>query len=216
MLSRVQKQEMANSLTHGIGMLGSLVGVVLLLTLSVQTQSRVAVAASALYAFTLMLTYGSSTLYHSLVHPGAKRILQKLDHIAIYFLIGGSYTPFVLLYLPASMAWPFLGVLWTLIVLGTVYKTWWLGLAPKLSVVFYLFLGWMVVFIGRPMLQSLPSFALLCLAVGGAFYTFGVLFYVWKRYTYHHAIWHLFVLGGSVSHYLAILYIVGKQVPVIP
>ncbi len=213
MLTRDQKQELANSLTHGIGWLGSLVGAVLLIAVAVQTGSRLAIAAVGIYCFSLMLTYGSSTLYHSLVHPGAKKVLQKVDHIAIYFLIGGSYTPFVILFLEPNIAWPFLGLIWGLVLLGTLYKTWWLDKAPILSLVFYILLGWMVLLVGRPMLETLPVFCIAALVAGGLFYTTGVIFYVWKRYTYHHAIWHLFVIGGSVSHYLGILYGVGKQLP---
>jgi hemolysin III len=214
MLTREQKQELANSLTHGIGLLASLVGVVLLLALSVQTGSRLAVGAAALYSFSLLLTFGSSTLYHSLPHPGAKRVLRILDHVAIYFLIGGSYTPFVLLYLDTEQSWPFLGLLWGLIALGVVYKTWWLDKAPAFSVAFYLGLGWMVLLIARPLFSQLPLFCIWTIALGGFFYTAGVIFFIWKRYTYHHAIWHLFVIGGSASHYLAILYGLGRQVPV--
>ncbi len=213
MLTRGQKQELANSLTHGIGLLGTLIGAVLLMTIAVQTRSRLAVLAVLVYSFSLMLTYGSSTLYHSLTHPGAKRVLQKLDHIAIFFLIGGSYTPLVLLYLKPELGYPFLGLLWGLIALGVIYKTWWLERAPNLSLAFYILLGWMFVFIGKPMLDTLPAFSIGAVIIGGLFYTVGVIFYVWKRYTYHHAIWHLFVIGGSISHYLAILYGLGKQLP---
>ena len=213
MLTRAEKQELANSITHGIGLLGFMVGAVVMITLAIQTNSRIAVGATALYCFTLILTYGSSTLYHSLSHPGAKMVLQKVDNIAIYFLIGGSYTPFVLVFLSPQLAWPFLGLLWGLIALGTIYKIWWLGLAPRLSVAFYILLGWMFIFISRPMLESLPAFSIVGIVVGGLFYTTGVIFYVWKRYTYHHAIWHLFVIAGSISHYFAILYGLGKQIP---
>ncbi len=210
MLSKAQKQELANSLTHGIALIASLVGVVLMLGLSLQTQSRLAVGAAALYCFSLVLTYGSSTLYHSILHPGAKKVLQKLDHIAIYFLIGGSYTPLVIHYLDPGIGWPFLALLWSLIAIGVIYKSFWLDKAPVFSLIFYLALGWMVLPVARPLFDNLPLFSSATIVLGGAFYTLGVIFYVWKRFTYHHAIWHLFVIGGSASHYLAILYAMSR------
>ena len=206
MLSRTHKQELANSLTHGLGLLAGMVGVTLLLSLAVRTSSAAVVVSAAVYSFSLLLTYLASTLYHSIQHNEIKRVLHKIDHIAIYFLIAGSYTPFVLIYLDSTTGWTFLAALWSLAAAGVVYKLFWLGKYKRFSLFFYLGMGWMMLFVAKPFLENLPLVCIAWIVIGGFFYTAGVVFFVWKRFTYHHAIWHLFVMGGSLSHYIAVFY----------
>lgn len=208
MALQTPRQEIANTLTHGFGLALSLIGVVVLAPIAWRTGSPWLMAGVAVYSLSLLATYLSSTAYHGVRHGALKNLLQKVDHIAIYFLIGGSYTPFVLLYLDPGRGQPFLALLWGFILVGIVYKIFWMGRLPIISVAYYLLLGWMAVFLLRPMLGDLPPFVLWAIAVGGVFYSAGVTFYLWKGFTYHHAVWHLFVVGGSACHYAAILYAV--------
>jgi hemolysin III len=205
-LDRSAKQELANSLTHGFGLLGCLVAVPLLMTLAAQSRSRTMVLACAVYGLSLLLVYTASTVYHGIPHPGVKWVLRRIDHVAIYALIAGSYTPLVLLYLPPELGWPFLGALWTLSLAGSVYKIGWLGRYPRAALAFYVALGCAALLVIRPLAETLPPMAFRAVLAGGACYLGGVVFFTWKRYTYHHAIWHVFVLGGSAFHFVAILH----------
>jgi hemolysin III len=199
------KKEIANSATHGLGLLLFLVGVPIILSMSVLTNQIVTISSVAVYSFCLMMVYLSSTLYHSFGHPLTKRVLRTFDHVSIYFLIAGSYTPFILLYFNHTKGHYVLFFLWLLVLLGTVFKIFFTGKWDMISTAIYLAMGWTIIFFGKELLSSVPSPVLIWLFVGGAFYTIGIVFYVWKGFVYHHAIWHLFVLGGSVGHFMAVL-----------
>ena len=199
------KKEIANSATHGLGLLLFLVGVPIIISMSILTNQIVTISSVAVYSFCLMMVYLSSTLYHSFGHPLTKRVLRTFDHVSIYFLIAGSYTPFILLYFNHTKGHYVLFFLWLLVLLGTVFKIFFTGKWDMISTAIYLAMGWTIIFFGKELLSSVPPPVLIWLFVGGAFYTIGIVFYVWKRFVYHHAIWHLFVLGGSVGHFMAVL-----------
>lgn len=199
------KQELANSLSHGFGIIFGVVALPILISLAAMQDNVPGMVGAALFGFGFLMVYVFSTLYHSVATPRLKRVLRILDHISIYFLIAGSYTPFLLQYLRDAKGITLLVVLWSLVLLGTIFKVFFTGKFEKLSTLVYLAMGWMLVFVGKSFLEKIPGDVMWMLAIGGLSYTLGVVFYRWKKLPYHHAIWHLFVLGGSICHYVAIL-----------
>lgn len=202
-----RKQELANSLTHGLGVLLSLVGVpVLFWIASRQALEPLHWSALAIYGFSLLMVYINSTFYHALWHKTAKRIFKILDHISIYFLIAGTTTFFVLYYTEGTAATLFLISQWVLVLAGIFFKLFYTGRFKLLSTLLYLGLGLMVLFIIHTLWLNMPAVVFSWILAGGASYVGGVVFYLWKRLYYQHAIWHLFVLGGSISHYIALVH----------
>jgi hemolysin III len=199
------KKEIANAVTHGIGFLMCLVGVPIALALAVKTGSMKAIWSTAIYSYCLMMVYLCSTLYHSFSHPLTKRVLRAFDHIAIYFLIAGSYTPFMLFYFNDTKGHLALAGVWALVLIGTVFKIFFTGKWDGVSTAIYLGMGWTILLFANRLLSDVPHGVLVWLAFGGACYTFGIIFYAWKKYTYHHAMWHIFVLLGSLGHYMAVI-----------
>jgi hemolysin III len=162
------------------------------------------ITAMAIFGATLILLYGASTLYHAIPVPTWKPLLRKLDHASIFLLIAGTYTPFTLVNLRGPWGWSLFGVVWGVALAGVVLKFFFAGRFRLVSTAAYVLLGWLVVIAVKPMLASVPPTALWLLLAGGLSYTGGAVFYLWRRLPYHHAIWHVFVLGGSVCHYLAV------------
>ncbi len=199
------REEIAHSATHGLGIVLSLAGLVALVTTASRTGDTWDVVASAVYGVTLVLLYLTSTLYHSIPHPPAKRVLRILDHSAIYLLIAGTYTPFTLVLLRGPWGWTLFGLVWGLAILGITLKVAAMGRFRRLSLVLYIGMGWLVVIALGPLTAALARGGMVLLVLGGLAYTSGVLFYVWRRLPYHHAVWHAFVLAGSVLHFFAIL-----------
>lgn len=199
-----QKQEFANVITHAIGIFLTLIGAFFLLNLGIKNASNQQTIGLALFLFSLLAVYTASTVYHSVWRKSLKPILKKIDHIAIYLLIGGTHTPFVLLYENNSFGKYYLLTLWGLIVLGILYKIFLIGKWQWVSLAFYIFLGWMAVFIIPRMMDDMPDSVFTWILVGGLSYTAGTVFYALERIPYNHAIWHLFVLAGSIGHYIAI------------
>jgi len=200
-------EDIANSVTHGIGALLSLFGTAFLLYRAVAGGgTALHLASFSIYGLSLFLLHISSTLYHALRHPGARRVFWVFDHCSIYLLIAGTYTPFLLLGLWGRWGLTMLVIIWTLAIAGIVLKSVFIGRLRKLSLVLYLLMGWMIVIAAREVWLKVPHEALLYIAIGGGFYTLGTIFFGWKRLPFNHAIWHLFVLGGSVAHYLGILF----------
>jgi hemolysin III len=198
-------EQLANSVTHGIGAVLSLVGTAFLLYSAVLGGSARHVVAFAVYGATLFLLHLASTLYHALRPPRARRVFRIFDHCSVYLLIAGTYTPFLLLSLWGRWGLTLLIAIWSLAVAGIVFKSLFIGRLQKTSVVLYVAMGWMIVLAAREAWMRVPHEAIAYVAAGGLSYTVGVAFYAWKRLPYNHAIWHLFVLGGSVCHYVAIL-----------
>lgn len=199
-------EEVANAITHGMGLVASLLGVPLLLGAAGAGHDLPLVIGTTVFAATLVALYAASTLYHALPHSRAKRVFRVVDHAAIYCLIAGTYTPFALGVLRGGLGWLLLALLWTLAGVGIVFKT--LGglRFPRLSTLLYLGMGWLAVLVVRPLAAALPAAGLGWLLAGGLLYTGGVLFYVRERPRYSHTVWHLFVLGGSTCHFLAVLW----------
>lgn len=201
------KEEIANSLTHGVGILFSVVAIALLVTFSVLNGSAMHVVTSSIFGGSFLLLYTFSTLYHAFQHEQVKRLLRTFDHISIYILIAGTYTPFLLLGIQGALGWVFFGLIWLLAVLGIVFKVSFQYRFPKASLIFYLAMGWLAVFIVKPLINSLDVTVLFLLLGGGLSYTLGTIFYVQKKMMYAHAIWHLFVLGGTIVHFIAMMFL---------
>jgi hemolysin III len=199
-------EDIANSVTHGVGAVLSLLGTALLLCRTAGTGTSLHLASFSIYGFSLVLLHLSSTLYHALRHPGARRVFWVFDHCSIYLLIAGTYTPFLLLSLWGLWGLTLLVVIWSLAIVGIVMKSVFIGRFRGISFAVYLLMGWMIVLAAREVWLRVPHGALVYIAVGGGFYTAGTIFFGWKRLPYNHAVWHLFVLGGSVAHYLGILF----------
>lgn len=200
-----RKAELANALTHGLGILFSMA---VFITISMNT-GRVFIHQFSLVVFasSMFLMYVASTTYHTISSIPLKKLFRLFDHINIYFLIAGTYTPFLLLCVKGSLGWLFFCIVWGVALCGIVYKLCWWQRHPRWSLFIYLGMGWLVVFIARPMFHTLSSAGWFWLLMGGACYTLGTVFYSWKSKTYTHAVWHLFVLGGSVSHFIAVMQI---------
>lgn len=196
--------ELANAITHGAGAVLSVLGLVLLISCSASYGTVWHVTSSAIFGATMVLLYCSSTLYHSLRNETARRIFRKLDHASIFLLIAGTYTPVMLIPLRGPWGWSLFGVIWGLAIPGVILKFWYAGRFKKLSTALFLGMGWLIVIAAHPMLEHVRPGALILLAAGGLSYSVGSLFYLWKSLPYNHAIWHLFVLGGTSCHFFAV------------
>ena len=200
--------EKFNAWTHLVGALLALAGALWLLALAVASGDAWKIFAMAVYGATLVLLYSISTIYHS-VRGRAKAILRKLDHLSIYLLIAGSYTPFCLITLRGPWGWSLFGIVWTLALIGMLQEIKPRSEARVMSLVIYAVMGWIIIIAIRPLLYHLELPGLLWLAGGGLLYTIGIVFYAFdSRYRHWHGIWHLFVLGGSLMHYVAIAFYV--------
>lgn len=200
-------EEVWHASIHGLGILLSIAALAILVAMSAVYSNAWAVVSSAIFGASLILMYSMSTIYHSVQNPNAKRILKKCDHIAIYYLIAGSYTPFLLVLMRGTFGWTLFGVIWGLAILGTILKIALPSNGTKLwSIGLYLGMGWMVVLASKTLFSVLSERGLAFLVLGGLFYTLGIAFYVWKSKPFTHAIWHFFVLMGSVMHFFAVLY----------
>lgn len=200
-------EEVWHASIHGLGILLSIAALAILVAMSAVYSNVWAVVSSAIFGASLILMYSMSTIYHSVQNPNAKRILKKCDHIAIYYLIAGSYTPFLLVLMRGTFGWTLFGVIWGLAILGTILKIVLPSNGTKLwSIGLYLGMGWMVVLASKTLFSVLSEKGLAFLVLGGLFYTLGIAFYVWKSKPFTHAIWHFFVLMGSVMHFFAVLY----------
>lgn len=201
-------EEIANSVIHGIGAALGVAGLVVLVVLAALQQDPWRVVSFSIYGGTLIVLYLTSTLYHSLQHPRAKAVFRVMDHATIYLLIAGTYTPFLLVSLRGAWGWTLLGLIWGLALLGIGYQVLRGGRQGTLSVLSYILMGWLCVIALRELLANVPIGGLIWLAIGGVLYTVGVIFYSWQRLPYNHAIWHLFVLGGSIAHFVSMLFYV--------
>ena len=202
--SYTREEEIANSLTHGAGFLLSIVGLAVLVTFAALRADAWAVTASAVFGASLVLLYASSTLYHAIQTAPLKQTWRVIDHVAIFYLIAGTYTPFMLVNLRGPWGWSLFGVVWALAIAGTVLKIFFTGRFRVLSTLIYLFMGWIVIVAVKPLVATLPRAGLILLFAGGIAYSLGTVFYLWKRLPYHHAVWHLFVLTGSICHFFAV------------
>lgn len=197
------REEIANAGTHGVGLVAGFAAGVVLVVLTALTGSTLAIVSASVFAATVVLLFLASTLYHAIPHPVAKRRLAILDHAAIYLLIAGTYTPFTLVGLGGTWGWALFGVVWGLAVVGVGFKLFFTGRFKLASTLVYIAMGWLALVAIDPMLERLSPLVLTWLVIGGVSYTVGTLFYLARRLPYGHAIWHLFVLAGCVSHFVA-------------
>jgi len=199
-------EELANSLSHGVGLICALVATPILIIDAVKHGSTAAVVANSVFGTTMVFLYLTSTWYHAVPEGPLKDRLHKLDHAAIYLLIGGTYTPFTLGVLRGTWGWTLLGIVWVAAAVGVSDKLISGIRHPRLSNVLYLIMGWTVVIAIRPLVLSMPAPGLAWLVAGGLLYTLGVVFYTARHLPYNHFIWHLFVLAGSTCHFFAVLW----------
>jgi hemolysin III len=204
-LERLPAEEVANCVTHGLGLALSLAGLVALVLLARAGGDAWRVVSCAVYGASLVALYLASTLYHGARAPRAKSVLQALDHCGIYLLIAGTYTPFTLVTLRGPWGWTLFGLVWSLALAGIAFRVLCGTRFRAAAVGSYVLLGWLCVIAVKPILETVPLGALAWIAAGGLAYTTGVFFFAARRIPHHHAIWHLFVLGGSVCHYVAVL-----------
>jgi hemolysin III len=198
-------EEIANSVTHGVGVAFSIVALTLLVTWSVIRGDGWSLAGGIVFGISLVLLYTGSTLYHAIPFPRARHVFKIIDHSAIYLLIAGTYTPFLLVTVRDNGGWWMFGIVWTLAAVGMSLEAFWVYRPRWVSAVVYLGMGWLVVTMWGPLWAHLAPTGIWLLVAGGLAYTLGTVFYVLKRVPYMHMVWHLFVLGGSACHFLAVL-----------
>ncbi|MFI8494310.1 hemolysin III family protein [Peribacillus butanolivorans] len=201
-----KKEEVVNAITHGVGVLLSIAALVFLIIFSVQKGSAWHVVISVIYGVSMLLLYVSSTLVHSFPAGKTKDLFEIFDHSAIYLFIAGTYTPIMLLVIQGTLGWTLLGIVWGVAVIGVVFKAFFVKKFLFLSTILYIAMGWLIVIAWSPLSAAMPSTGIQLLVAGGLLYTFGAVFYVWRGFPYHHAVWHLFVLAGSVAHFFAVLF----------
>ena len=201
-------EEIANSISHGVGALLSVAGMAVLVVLSSLHGEARHIVACAIYGSTMITLYTASTLYHVARKPSIKKALRVFDHVSIYLLIAGTYTPFSLVSLQGAWGWTLFGLVWGIAAIGIVFKLFYTGRFPRISTIIYIAMGWLAVIAIKPLIDNVPMGGLALILAGGLAYTGGVIFYAWKSLPYSHAIWHLFVVGGSVCHFLCVLFYV--------
>jgi hemolysin III len=187
-----RKEEVVNAITHGVGVLLSIAALVFLIIFSAQTGSPWNVVISVIYGVSMLLLYVSSTL-------------------AIYIFIAGTYTPIMLLVIKGSLGWTLLGIIWGVAIIGVVFKAFYVKKFLFLSTILYIAMGWMIVIVWGPLTATMPAAGIQLLIAGGLLYTFGAIFYVWRGFPFHHAVWHVFVLGGTATHFFAVLFYILPQ-----
>lgn len=202
-------EEIANAVTHGVAALLSVVALVALILAAVQKGGALNIVSSSIFGASLFLLYLASTICHALPDGKAKRVFEVLDHCAIYVLIAGTYTPFLLVSLGGAWGWSLFGVIWGLALFGVLFKSIWGIKYPMASNALYLLMGWLVIVAIKPMMAAVPSAGMMWLLAGGLAYTFGIVFFVFdSRWKFAHFIWHFFVVLGSASHFVAVfLYV---------
>jgi hemolysin III len=200
-----KEEEMANSITHGIGAILSIVALVLLIIFASVFGDVWHIVSFTIFGSTMFFLYLSSTLVHALREGKAKDIFQIVDHSAIYFFIAGTYTPYLFLIVKGWQGWTIFGIVWGIAILGTIFKCFFVKKYLYTSTILYLLMGWSIVLIWKPIIMNLNPIGIVLLGVGGIFYTFGSIFYMWRGFKFHHAIWHVFVMAGSACHFFGIL-----------
>lgn len=200
-------EEIFNAITHGVGIMLSIIGLIILLGLSNKDFSPAKSMGFSVFGIAITFSYLVSTLYHSFSFTKAHKLLKILDHSSIFLLIAGTYTPFTLIVLKGQLGLTLFLLIWTLALSGIMLKIFYVHRFKKLSLALYLSMGWLIIFGIKPLIQSLPIEAIILLALGGFLYTFGIVFYLSKKLPFHHAIWHIFVLCGSILHFLALFYL---------
>lgn len=199
-------EEIANAVTHGIGALLSIAALVILIVSSSINGTAIHVVSFTIFGATMVLLYTSSTLVHALPQGKAKDVFEILDHSSIYLFIAGSYTPITLLVIKGGLGWTLFGIVWGLAIGGIVFKSFFVKKYLFTSTILYVLMGWLVVIGWKQIVESMPFNGVVLLVIGGVFYTIGAIFYVWRGFKFHHMIWHLFVIAGTVAHFFCVLF----------
>ncbi|MBO0719889.1 MAG: hemolysin III family protein [Blastocatellia bacterium] len=205
---RLLIEEIANSLTHGIGLILSLAGMAMLIFHAWAKGGQSHIIACSIYGVTLVLVYAASTLYHGVQNPRIKHIFNLCDHAAIYLVIAGTYTPFTMISLRGFWGWTLLVLVWSLSLFGIAFKIVFVNRYKAVSMALYLVIGWLAIIAAKPIISSIPLGCVILIASGAAAYMTGLVFFAWERLPFSHTIWHVFVIVGSVCHYCAIAYYV--------
>ena len=200
-----KQEEIANAIIHGIGALLSVAALVILIVSSVIHGTVWHVVSFTIFGATMVLLYMSSTLVHGFPAGRWKDLFEILDHSSIYLFIAGTYTPFLFIAVKGALGWTLFGIVWGLAIAGTVFKVFFVKRFLHTSTLMYVVMGWLLVFVWNPLVENISSQGLMLLAIGGVLYTVGAVFYVWRGFIYHHAVWHLFVLAASILHFFAVM-----------
>lgn len=200
-----RNEEIANAITHGIGFLLSIAALVILIVNAANTGTVWHIVSFSIYGVTMILLYLSSTLVHSFPKGKVKDLFEIFDHAAIYLFIAGTYTPILFITLRGAVGWTLFAIVWSLAIAGVVFKVFFVKKFLYTSTLLYVLMGWIIVFAWKPLIVELPTIGIYFLVLGGALYTIGTIFYMWRSFPFHHAVWHLFVIAGSVFHFFAIL-----------
>lgn len=200
-----KREEIANAVTHGLGVIFSIVALVILVMSSIKVGSVWHVVSFTIYGITMLLLYLASTLLHSFPEGRVKELFEIFDHSAIYLFIAGSYTPFLFIVVKGPLSWTLFGIVWGIAILGVFFKAFFVKKFQVLSTFFYILMGWLMVIAWKSLVVTLPANGMTLLIWGGILYTVGTIFYVWRGFPFHHAVWHLFVLGGTTIHFFAVL-----------
>ncbi|MBH5320006.1 hemolysin III family protein [Paenibacillus sp. GSMTC-2017] len=198
-------EEIANAITHGIGALLSIAALVLLIVFAAIKGTAMHVVSFTIYGSAMLLLYSASTLVHSFPKGKAKRVFESLDHSFIYVFIAGTYTPILFHIVQGVLGWVLFGIVWGVAVVGVVFKSIFPSKYLFTSTILYIAMGWIIVFAWKPLTTHLEPGGLQLLITGGVLYTVGTIFYMWRSFPYHHAVWHLFVLAGSIVHFFCII-----------
>jgi len=203
------KEEIANAITHGIGFILSIIGLVFLILRSLhEGGSRLSLFSMIVFGSSMIILYLCSTLLHSIPFQKTRRLFTILDHSAIYVLIAGTYTPFLLISLRGTLGWVLFGLVWAIAIAGIIFKAIFADRYNVISTIGYLIMGWLILFAARPIFEALPLTGFILLVVGGIIYSVGTIFYLWERLPFNHAIWHLFVLAGNACMFFCVLFFV--------
>ena len=205
MESYSRKQEIVNGLIHGFGILFGISGLPVLTGIATSHGNTPGIIGAGIFGLCFLLLFTCSTIYHIAQETVIKRIFLILDHISIYFLIAGTYTPFLLVYMNNTFGISLLSILWGLTILGIFFKTYFTGKMEIISIIIYILMGWIMIVGGRRFFDALPVEVLIFIIIGGGLYSLGIFFYVWDKFLYTHAVWHIFVLSAAICHYVAVL-----------
>ena len=200
-------EEITNSITHGLGFGLSVAALIILVVSASKNGDPWRITAFAIYGSSLIILYLCSTVYHSLSHSRLKALFRRLDHAAIYLLIAGTYTPIILITLRMTWVIYLLPIVWTMAIVGIYIKIFYIHRYERLMLIYYIIMGWMAIIAAKPLFFAVPIKSFIWIIIGGTAYTIGIIFYRWHRLPFHHTIWHVFVLAGSISHFIGMLYI---------
>ncbi|SDW53934.1 hemolysin III [Marinococcus luteus] len=203
-----RREEFANAVTHGIGALLSAAALIIMIVFASMNASALHVVSVSIFGTSMLLSYVCSTLLHSFPPGRLKDLFEVFDHSAIYLFIAGTYTPFLFHAIDGTLSWVLFSIVWGIAAIGIIFKAFFTKRFRILSTVFYIGMGWIIVIAWPALVSALPSGGLLLLVIGGVLYTAGTIFYMWRSFPYHHAVWHFFVLAGSAAHFFAVFFYV--------